>query len=303
MSYNEFDSCFYTISNTAQPGGLDGIARIDQNGVWTDLGPITVAGNTVYFMESVTHNPFNGLIYVTASLNGNQPSDYWSETLLVVDLGTMTGTIAGTFQHTGAFYEPECDIITFGPNNKMYYNDTEPGGPQFKYVFEQDLDFLTPAVLLHSEYSTPGYTNGMSYRDEKVYFTVERDLRVIDLVSGIHTNLGTMYSASDFNGNVLSGLTWIGRKGEIHGEPTSVSENLQIELKAFPNPSSGIINLVVSEGAVENIQVLNSLGQVVHSIQTIAYPIILDLSIHPAGFYVVKVSTDLGVIERRIVLE
>lgn len=66
--------------------------------------------------------------------------------------------------------------------------------------------------------------------------------------------------------------------------PNSAEFNFQI----YPNPTSGIINLVLP-GGNENVQILNSLGQIIWSKKVFGQTSI-DLSKYPAGIYYLKIN-------------
>lgn len=66
--------------------------------------------------------------------------------------------------------------------------------------------------------------------------------------------------------------------------PNSAEFNFQI----YPNPTSGIINLVLPE-VNENVQILNSLGQRIWS-QKVSGQTSIDLSKYPAGIYYLKIN-------------
>ena len=287
LTYHPDDICFYTVGNTSTYQ-TDELTRIDMNGNWQNLGTISVPGNTVYFMESVAYNPADHGLYATASLNGGS-GDYWSETLLKIDINSMTGTVIGTFSHPGTVYEPEGDLIAFDPSGMLYYNDTEPGGPEFKYFFQQDISFTTAPVLLHEEYYTAGATNGLTFRDNKLFFIVDRDLRVYDMGTGIHTNLGTMFTPSSFGGMVPRGLTWIGRRGETEGVDEQRLSQMGIE--AYPNPTSSDLTIKLSQDGLHTANFYSMDGQLIwtkylyHSVNNIQ----LDQA---KGIYLLEITKD-----------
>ena len=85
--------------------------------------------------------------------------------------------------------------------------------------------------------------------------------------------------------------------------PAAVSEQEEIALSVFPNPSSGLVN-IRNKGNIRKVQVLNSLGQQVftQSISTSKTLISLDLSDF-TGVYVIRLTDVSGQqIIRKIIL-
>lgn len=290
--------CYYAIANSTS--GNDEIVRIDPWGNWANMGQVSVPGQTVYNIEGIAFNPADNGLYVSASLNGASSGDWWSESLLKVNIATMEGTIIGTFSHTGTVYEAEADMIAFSPNGTLYYNDTEPGGPEFKYILEQDLAFSNPPVLLHEEYYTQGAVNGITFKDDKVYFIVDRDLREIDVNTGIHSNVGTMFSSAAYSNEVPTGLTWI-TKG---AGTASVDQEEQkgVVLNIYPNPTKGQINIQIENSyEIQELRILNVLGKEIQQINSIQDQMTLELSGSNGLYYLEATSFDGSVKTSKVI--
>jgi heat shock protein HslJ len=69
----------------------------------------------------------------------------------------------------------------------------------------------------------------------------------------------------------------------------------------YPNPSTGIFNLDSKQLQVSKIQVVNSLGQLVKT-QLNTFEVI-DIADVPVGVYILKIDTDHGAIEKKIIKE
>lgn len=67
----------------------------------------------------------------------------------------------------------------------------------------------------------------------------------------------------------------------------------------YPNPSSGIVNLDYKQLQVSKIQVVNSLGQLVKT-QSNTFEVI-DIAAVLPGVYILKIDTDRGIIEKKII--
>jgi hypothetical protein len=77
-----------------------------------------------------------------------------------------------------------------------------------------------------------------------------------------------------------------------------MKEITETNINIYPNPSNGMINLITNE-AIENINITDVNGKLVHH-QTNNSPI--DLSANSKGIYFVNITTEKGVINKKIVL-
>ncbi len=85
--------------------------------------------------------------------------------------------------------------------------------------------------------------------------------------------------------------------------PPSTSDNDDLEnaspLKIFPNPASDGLHILASE-AIENVRILNALGQVVLNFEPNLPDVFLSVSDLPRGFYLLEIRTKSGSIIRKI---
>ena len=63
----------------------------------------------------------------------------------------------------------------------------------------------------------------------------------------------------------------------------------QAEIKAYPNPSSGIVNVEFSQAAVRSLHIMSSDGNVLREIQTRGSKAILHIGGYPPGLYLIHV--------------
>ena len=83
-------------------------------------------------------------------------------------------------------------------------------------------------------------------------------------------------------------------------EVTSVGENT-IVTELYPNPTTGKVT-VKAEG-LQQVTVVNKLGQIVRQVNTTATEATIDLSSYGRGVYFVLIQTDLGTSTQKIVVE
>jgi len=82
---------------------------------------------------------------------------------------------------------------------------------------------------------------------------------------------------------------------------TSINDADNVALNVYPNPATDFIYLFANE-PIRNINLINTLGQQVLSMQ-FAEPIVsLPVSALPAGYYFVQIQTDTQLISRKIVI-
>lgn len=86
-----------------------------------------------------------------------------------------------------------------------------------------------------------------------------------------------------------------------------IKDDLMSGIALYPNPSTGIVNLVLKEQQVAQVIVLNSMGQVLLS-KTVAKPnyneaVQLNLAAIAKSIYQAQVRTEKQVIIKKIVVE
>ena len=81
-------------------------------------------------------------------------------------------------------------------------------------------------------------------------------------------------------------------------EVTSVNENTLGDIKLYPNPTNGNLN-VTAEG-LQRITVISAIGQVVYDINANSDNEILDMSRFDAGIYMVRIVTENGMTTQRV---
>lgn len=81
-------------------------------------------------------------------------------------------------------------------------------------------------------------------------------------------------------------------------QDTGVVENSNVQVKVFPNPAEGFVN-VTAEG-LQNVTLIDMMGRIVKE-QTASQPAtVVDLSNLPTGLYFLRVTTKMGVALQRV---
>ena len=84
----------------------------------------------------------------------------------------------------------------------------------------------------------------------------------------------------------------------IVDQGTGVVENSYVQVKVFPNPAEGFVN-VTAEG-LQNITLIDVMGRIVKEQSASQSATVVDLSNLPTGLYFLRVTTDNGVALQRV---
>ena len=85
---------------------------------------------------------------------------------------------------------------------------------------------------------------------------------------------------------------------EVTTDDWGVSENENLNVKVFPNPAEGFVN-VAAEG-LQNITLIDMMGRIVKEQSASQSATVVDLSNLPTGLYFLRVTTDKGVALQRV---
>lgn len=98
------------------------------------------------------------------------------------------------------------------------------------------------------------------------------------------------------------GLTFFNLAMRLEGSEALSSESFMLnEVKVYPNPTKGVVNIKLSnEINIDNISLTNSLGKKLNVSLTNDQ---IDISDLPTGIYFLKISTNQGSLTRKIVKE
>ncbi|MCF8219044.1 MAG: choice-of-anchor J domain-containing protein [Bacteroidales bacterium] len=80
---------------------------------------------------------------------------------------------------------------------------------------------------------------------------------------------------------------------------TSVEENISDQMSVFPNPTNNILNIEAGELTIENVQIYNTMGQLMHSKDVNTNNIQLDVETYESGMYFIQMLTDKGTVTKK----
>ena len=127
-----------------------------------------------------------------------------------------------------------------------------------------------------------------------VFGDQEEDLlfRLTDGVASILSSDHLAYAIDGISGELANPVI-------LHFGPMDVEENAAADVKVYPNPSEGMFNI---EGQnIKKVEVFNSLGQPVYAKDTENGMMMIDLTNHAAGIYLIRIVTDNGIWSHQVI--
>lgn len=244
-----------------------------------DHGP----GNDYHADGEVVRYPELQVDWINANIPSHLKYDLKSDQLFIVDGGNkrilMMDTKSGTLGGTPSFNQTEPLALY-----------TNASGVDYSELVNTGLDQPTGIDVIENFIVVSDYASG--------------DINIFLRTGTSATKVGTVVTGSPgVTGVVIGpeGRIWYVNKltnqlarlepSEIvSGLGNTLSKNMSFV--TFPNPSNGLVNLQMNASGegVKDIQVLNTLGQVVFVDQTASNKVQLDLSHLAKGMYMVEVK-------------
>lgn len=276
------------------------------NGIYNLTGfTITNSSTSTYVVSeaakiavgNLDNNLANGLEIVT--LNNNNGSDYNIKVLNYTFSGSnMTFTSAAPFTGTTGNYS-QWDGLTTGDFNG-------DGFDEIMLHRDYDGDF-------HIQYFRNGAVKSLC----KENFPTNWDLGVMCSTSFPGSSIKHLISLRNNDGHMFAFLpfdlpTITGRPANPEGSGGSTSGTIQslageriiemADLIVSPNPTDGVVEVVLPEENSGKITVISSLGQIVLEIERtdLSRNQKIDLSDYPSGIYLLKVETKEGILTKKI---
>lgn len=208
LTYCSAECIFYAIINHSSTPTL---VSIDLSGNFTVIGTITVPGGTVFLMDALAYNPTDNQLYGSASLNGGvSMSDYYTETIIMLDTNTAAATVVATLS-SGSTLQDDIDEMAF-IGNVLYFYDGAPPGANQGALYELDFGTLGATAFPLTIYNYGFYIpiqDLTAIGDILYYTTTSLDLAEYDTTTGVITSVGTTHTAPTYNGNTIVGISYV----------------------------------------------------------------------------------------------
>ncbi len=186
------------------------------------------------------------------------------------------------------------NVYTFGTKYTFEYN---ANGKVSLQIHKNELDVETGKTTY--TYNSAGILIEEKYesKDGANYQLVNRDSIVVDANNRIAEEY--VYSM-DFSVNKV---IMTGRMKSL-GSAVGIFSNSKLfkQLIAFPNPTNGVLNLELKGESDKNVEVYNLLGEKVLSVTLLTTSNSIDLSGLTNGIYTVKVKSNEGEFQNKVIL-
>lgn len=124
----------------------------------------------------------------------------------------------------------------------------------------------------------------------------------INVINDLTVEQPSYASAVHYNGVTYSNGNAIGVRLLMNGGWLSINEDTLNDIKLYPNPSKGIVNIQSNQVDNYNVEVYDLVGNLIFK-TTKQGDSIINLSSFVNGVYVVKISTKENLVSKRIVIQ
>ena len=206
ITYSSSNCLFY---GTIRPDTNPTLVTVDWDGNYTEIGPITVAGETVFLSEGLAFNEVDGKLYASVSLNGGRPTgDNFTETIVEINPLNGSATIVSELAPNSTL-QTDIDYMTF-IGNTLFIRDGHPIGTGTTEFYELDFTGLgaiaTPTLLLSTPFA--GSWDLTAIGNQIFLASTDLGFYVLDTDIPNINYIGQTHVSPDFNGEVITGITF-----------------------------------------------------------------------------------------------
>ena len=209
--------------------------------------------------------------------------------------------------------EPNPDLFQTWYLQSFYVSDSGP-----YYVVSSIEPSIAPSLTFMEDLTFSGigafntFNGNFNFRYSDVLETDQLSYSTDDCGIEIHNDFESSYLSliqimSDYsissvdNGLLLSIGTPVFGSATFQNYPLSITEFDLNQIKIYPNPTKSNIYLSPSNKTIIKIEIFNSLGQnvkrITHKFGTI------NISDLPNGLYIIKIYSEYGVVNKKIIKE
>jgi hypothetical protein len=276
----------------------------------------TVAGTDQE--SAVTTNDFTSAIVYTVTAEDGSTTDW------TVNVTAQPTLVISAFPWVEDFegnWAPICWLST------EWYQSTYGGaysGSEWAYSNTAGSELVTPEIAIPA---TDAYSLSYWYRVEST--TYPQDFEVLLSTDGINFDVtvqtetaysNSAYAREIFDLSAYAGQSvWVkfvgqtGTGGSAYGvcfDDVAVYDNVSVgvkkmvsdnEVKVYPNPNNGQFNIALDINQEVNIEIVNTLGQVVANYDNVnSNTLTVDLSDEAKGLYIVRIASENNTITKKV---
>lgn len=165
--------------------------------------------------------------------------------------------------------------------------------------------YITPNDLLNGY--VDAYFSSPIMLDAGIYYAAARLYSNnyssnINVINDLTIEQPSYASAVHYNGATYSNGNALGVRLLMNGGWLSLNENNLNNIKLYPNPSNGIVNIKSNQNDRYSVEIYDLVGNLILN-TTKQGDSIIDLSSFVNGIYVVKISTNENSVSKRIVIQ
>lgn len=317
--------------------GLDSIMGIDASYVVNNASPVTetindtiLPGDTLMYtfntpIDASAFNLYEVEAYVTLAIdtiNDNDTANTFFYNVEPADIPYSTGFEATDDYYAWTMIDGNDDgvVPTVLNAGTAAHSGTMiayvPGGSvkQDEYVVSRCLNLEAGKTYEVSFWHRVGSFWGMAIPedvqlvigtspDPASMTTMIADMGTIDVVAFTNASYNFQVSSNDvyyiaFHVTTDSPYYYLIDEFSVT-DVTSVEETAENLAKVYPNPTNNILNVDGGELNIEQVQVYNTMGQLMHSEDVHASNVQLDVADYKAGMYFIRMMTDRGMITKK----
>ena len=268
---------------------------------------------------TVTTNDATNVMETTATLNGTVAPGNETITARGFEWKETSASAYTVVNATGATMSPDVTGLTAGTSYTFRAFATTASGTTYgaEKTFTTQTSAVTPPTVTTNDATnitqTTATLNGaVTAGDEAItaqgfewkatqggtYTVVNATGATMSYdLTGLTPN--TNYTFRAF-ATTASGTTY-GAEKTFTTEPVGIEEHGLNNVVVYPNPTNAVVQIKNGEWRMENVQVYDAYGKLLNTMNVNDHTVTLDLGGYAKGTYFVRVTTERGVVTKRVV--
>jgi|GEM_PF-6082399 len=204
LTYNPNLDLFFAINDAINNPTLISISK---TGIVTEIGPLEVPGETIFFVEALAYDQNSDQLYAGLSLDGDRPGDTFSESIVEVDAFTAACEVFTRLESDAFDYDIDALKINDGI---MYIIDVN--SPDNYIVITLEIDTVGTQIIPPIQYTVPfvGNVRGTVHDGSSILIAQrDRSFYELDLNQQEIFLSGVTHELNEFNGASIRGLAFV----------------------------------------------------------------------------------------------